>query len=94
MLSQWLEAAEKEAGFPKLAGDVWHPYRRKWTSERSHFPIKAVAEAGVWKDATTLIRSYQHTDEETLLAVMEGQEKKTDTTPASAQSLGVLRLVR
>jgi integrase len=94
MLSQWLDAAEKEAGVPKLAGGVWHPYRRKWASERSHFPIKAVAEAGGWKDVTTLMRCYQHADEETLLAVMEGPEKKTDTTPVSAQSLGVLRLVR
>lgn len=40
------------------------------------------------------MRCYQHADEETLLAVMEGPEKKTDTTPASAESLGVLRLVR
>ncbi len=31
-----------------------HPYRREWASERMHFPLKAVADAGGWKDVTTL----------------------------------------
>ena len=55
---------------PKLAGGLWHPYRRGWASQRMHFPLKAVADAGGWKDVTTLVRYYQQTDEWTLLAVM------------------------
>jgi hypothetical protein len=35
-----------------------------------HFPLKAVADAGGWKDITTLMRCYQRTDEDVLLAVM------------------------
>jgi hypothetical protein len=35
-----------------------------------HFPLIAMADAGGWKDVTTLVRCYQQTDEQTLLAVM------------------------
>jgi integrase len=70
MLGQWLRDAEQRAKLPKLAGGLWHPYRRGWATERMHFPLKAVADAGGWKDVTTLVRCYQQTDEETLLAVM------------------------
>lgn len=70
MLTQWLTAAERAGKVPKLAGGLWHPYRRKWASERMHLPLKAVADAGGWKDTATLVTSYQHTDDATLLAVM------------------------
>lgn len=73
MLTQWLTAAERAGKLPKLPGGLWHPYRRKWASERMHLPLKAVADAGGWKDTTTLLTSYQHSDEATLLAVMNGE---------------------
>jgi hypothetical protein len=38
-----------------------------------HFPLKAVADAGGWKDVTTLVRCYQQTDDRTLLAVMANE---------------------
>lgn len=95
MLSQWLQAAEKEADLPKLPGGVWHPYRRMWASERMGHPIKAVAEAGGWKDVTTLMKCYQHSDEATLLEVMEGPKKKNaGVASPAADQLGALRLVR
>ncbi len=70
LLGGSLRDAERQAELPKLAGGLWHPYRRGWASERMHFPLKAVADAGGWKDVTTLVRCYQQTDERTLLAVM------------------------
>jgi integrase len=70
LLGEWLREAERRAKLPKLAGGLWHPYRRGWASERMHFPLKAVADAGGWKDVTTLVRCYQQTDDRTLLAVM------------------------
>ncbi len=54
-LSQWLSAAEDEGTLAKLPGGPWHPYRREWASERMHLPLKAVAEAGGWKDTATLL---------------------------------------
>lgn len=62
MLGQWLRDAEGKAKLPKLKGGLWHPYRRKWASERMHLPLKAVADAGGWKDVTTLMKCYQHSD--------------------------------
>jgi len=78
MLSQWLRAAEATAQIPKLPGGLWHPYRRKWASERMHLPLKAVADAGGWKDTATLLTCYQQTDEATLLAVMSEPRKRID----------------
>lgn len=70
MLRQWLRDLERNAKLPKLRGGLWHPYRRGWATERMHFPLKAVADAGGWKDVATLVRCYQQTDEATLLAVI------------------------
>ncbi|HWP36338.1 MAG TPA: hypothetical protein VNL18_02175 [Gemmatimonadales bacterium] len=50
---------EARAALPKLAGGLWHPYRRKWATERKHFPLKDVAAAGGWRDVETLLECYQ-----------------------------------
>ena len=50
-----------------------HPYWRGWASERMHFPLKVVADAGGWKDVATLVRCYQQTDDRTLLAVIANE---------------------
>jgi integrase len=78
MLSQWLAVAEDAGQVPKLVGGLWHPYRRKWASERMHMPLKAVADAGGWKDTATLLTCYQHTDDAMLLAVMSVPTKRSD----------------
>ena len=36
-LAQLLVEAEQKADLPKLLGGVWHPYRRKWGTERKHY---------------------------------------------------------
>ncbi len=83
-----LREAERRAKLPKLAGGLWHPYRRGWASERMHFPLKAVADAGGWKDVTTLVRCYQQTDERTLLAVMAnaqpGRTRRNEARPIAS----------
>jgi integrase len=75
LLTQWLAKVEAKAGLPKLAGSMWHAYRRKFATERMHHPLRAVADAGGWKDVGTLLTCYQQTDEATLLAVM-GEARK------------------
>ena len=74
-LTKWLEKAERKAGLPKLQQGLWHPYRRKWGTERKHLPIVDVAAAGGWKDTQTLLTHYQQPDAETLLAVMNEPRK-------------------
>lgn len=78
MLSQWLAEAERKAKVPKLKGGLWHPYRRKWASERMHVPLKALADAGGWSDTSTILTCYQQTDEATLLAVMSEPRKRSE----------------
>jgi len=65
-----LERAEKLAGVPKIKGGLWHPYRRKWATERKGHPDTDVAETGGWKDLRSLQTAYQQPDEETMLDVM------------------------
>ncbi len=79
LFNKWLRLAEKKAGVAKLKGGLWHPYRRKWATERKHLPLKDVAAAGGWKDTDTLLTCYQLPDNDTLLAVMSVEHKVRET---------------
>ncbi|MBI3983217.1 MAG: hypothetical protein HY337_09905 [Gemmatimonadetes bacterium] len=78
LFDKWLVAAERHAGLPKLKGGLWHPYRRKWATERKHLPLKDVAAAGGWQDVETLLECYQQPDHETLKSVMDGAKTLHD----------------
>ena len=78
LLSQWIMAAETKAGLPKLEGGTCHAYRRKWKSERSHHPVKAVAVAGGWTDISTMLRCYDHPDDADVLAVTSEPRKRRE----------------
>ncbi len=75
LFDKWLTVAEIEPKLPKLDGGLWHPYRRKWATERKHHSLKDVAAAGGWKDVETLLTCYQQADNETMLAVV-GEPRK------------------
>ena len=83
LFDKWLYVAEKKAKLPKLEGGLWHPYRRKWATERKHHSLKDVAAAGGWKDTETLLTCYQQPDADTLLAVMSEPKKIRDAALAS-----------
>ena len=68
-LAGCLESAEAAAGLPKLAGGLFHPYRRKWATERKHRPLTDVAAAGGWQNTATLVTCYQQPTNDALLAV-------------------------
>ena len=80
LFDHWLTVAEKHAGLPKLEGGLWHPYRRKWATERKDLPISDVAWCGGWSDIETLLRCYQQPDEESLLQVMNHKKKLSNRT--------------
>jgi hypothetical protein len=67
-----------KAQLPKLAGGLWHPYRRKWATERKHLSITDVAAAGGWQDTATLLTCYQQPTNDALLAVMSEERKVRD----------------
>ena len=75
LFDQMLRHAEQEAELEHLKGGLWHPFRRKWATERKHLPIPDVKAAGGWKDTNTLLTCYQHTSDESMLAVMESPRK-------------------
>lgn len=75
VFAKWLLAAEERAELPKLAGSLWHAYRRSWATARKHLPAADVAAAGGWSDITTLLRCYQQVDDATLLSVMNEPRK-------------------
>jgi integrase len=79
-----LRQAELVAGVEKLEGGLWHAYRRKWATERKDLPLKDMAAAGGWKDVATLLTSYQHADEGTMLKFMESPIKLVSQRSASA----------
>jgi integrase len=66
----WLERAERLAGLDSLPGGLWHPFRRKWATERKHMSPKDVAAVGGWVDTQTLQKCYQIADDETMEAVL------------------------
>lgn len=71
---QMLRQAEAVAGLGHLIGGCWHPFRRAWASARRHLPVQDVMAAGGWRDAKSLQGAYQHSDPETVLAVVELSE--------------------
>lgn len=75
LASQWLRKAEALAGVGHLKGGSWHPLRRKWATERKHLPDVDVMAAGGWEDDRSLKQSYQQSDDETMLAVVNEPRK-------------------
>jgi len=75
LFGQKLIAAEQHAGLEHLRGGLWHPLRRKWATERKDLPLVDVMAAGGWRDSKTLLTSYQHADEASLLRVMAEPRK-------------------
>lgn len=79
-----LHRAEVAAKLDPLEGSDFHAYRRKWATERKHLSPKDVAAAGGWRDLRTLERSYTHTDEATMLAVVSSPNKLREVKPEEA----------
>lgn len=57
-MSRRLRAAYERAGLKPLSGGLWHPFRRKFATERKHLPLPDVAVAGGWKEPRTLLECY------------------------------------
>ncbi len=67
--------AQKLAGLELLDGGDFHPYRRKWATERKHLPVQDVMYVGDWLDVRSLQACYQLVDAETLYAVVTEPRK-------------------
>jgi integrase len=70
LLDDWLRKAYSRAGIVPQVGGLWHPFRRKWASERKDYPVVDVAAAGGWKDVRTVQTSYMQADSATIRNVV------------------------
>jgi len=71
LAADWLKRAYRYAEIERPKGGLWHPFRRKFGTERKFYPLRDVADAGGWKDVGTLLKCYQLSDEETIRTVMD-----------------------
>jgi len=69
-VSKLLREAYALAELETLKGGLWHPWRRKWATERKNMPLRDVAEAGGWRDPNTLLKRYMQPDEATMTRVV------------------------
>lgn len=77
------DRAERHAGLPHLKGGRFHPFRRKWATERKHMSLVDVMAAGGWRDAQTLHSCYQLATTDGMLAVMSTPVKLRDRKVSS-----------
>lgn len=68
--STWVREAEKRAGVEPHEGSLWHAYRRMWATLRKGYPVQDVAQAGGWRDISTVQSIYQQADPQTLRRVV------------------------
>ena len=78
MLGELLLQVEEQTALQKLSGGLWHPFRRKWATERKHMPTVDVMEASGWSDRKTMETCYQQADEGTLLESMASPMNLTE----------------
>jgi integrase len=98
VMSRLLRKAYAHAGLQPLTGGLWHPWRRKWATERKNMPISDVARAGGWRDVTTVLKSYQQADEATVTRVVldapklysDGVARPAEVTPKATPTLKVI----
>ena len=74
-MSRRLRWAYERAGLEPLQGGLWHPFRRKFATERKNMSVIDVAQAGGWKETRTLLECYQQPDQATLQQVVLGAPK-------------------
>ena len=75
-VSTWWKTAERWAGLEPKRGRGWHSLRRKFASDLIGLPLKVLCDLGGWKEARTVLRCYQHTDEVQLRTALDSRPRK------------------
>jgi integrase len=65
LLDDWLRRAYREAGIPRKPAGMWHPFRRKWATERKDHAVSDLAAAGGWAD-TEMVQVYIQVDQDSI----------------------------
>ena len=72
----WWKTAERRAGLEPKRGRGWHSLRRKFASDLVDLPLKVLCDLGGWREAKTVLRCYQHTDEVQLRTALDSRPRK------------------
>lgn len=75
LAADWLKRAYKAASIERPKQGLWHPFRRKWATDRKDLPLKDVAYGGGWRDIPTMVM-YQQPDMETQRLVMDNPNER------------------
>ena len=75
-MAAWWKSAERRAGLEPKRGRGWHSLRRKFASDLMGLPLKVLCDLGGWKEAQTVLRCYQHTDEVQLRTALDSRPRK------------------
>ncbi len=71
----WWKTAERRAGLEPKRGRGWHSLRRKFASDLIGLPLKVLCDLGGWKEAKTVLRCYQHTDDVQLRTALDSRPR-------------------
>ncbi len=71
----WWNRAERLAGLKRMRGRGWHSLRRKFACDLMDLPLKVLCELGGWKEAQTVLRCYQHADEDQLRNALDNRRR-------------------
>jgi hypothetical protein len=77
------DRVERHAGPPHMKGGRFHPFGRKWATERKNMSLVDVMAAGGWRDAQTLHSCYQLATTDGMLEVMSTPVKLRDRKVSS-----------
>ena len=69
-MTKWMVKAKENAEI-LMKGLGWHSLRRQFASDHMDQPLKVLCELGGWKDPQTVLRCYQHPDQDVLRAAMK-----------------------
>lgn len=71
----WWRKAEKKAELEPRRGRGYHSLRRKFASELIHKPTKVLCELGGWKEPMTIMKCYQHPDQQQLREALSDRRR-------------------
>ena len=75
LVAAWWKSAERRAGLEPKRGRGWHSLRRKFATDLMGLPLKVLCDLGGWKEAQTVLRCYQHTDEVQLRTALDSRPR-------------------
>ncbi len=79
---QWWRQAERLAGITHEAGLGWHSLRRAFATALKHAPLRDLCELGGWKNAQTILKSYQQADHATMRQALATRQRTVRAKPA------------